>query len=78
MTTAARIYSLPHCSGCRQTKLLFDRLGLNYTEVDLPGEPEVTEIFKLIGLVAAPIVVVQGDQWSGFRPDKIGALMDSQ
>jgi len=34
--------------------------------------------FSLMGLGSAPIVVVPGDQWSGFRPDRINALKDQQ
>ena len=40
----------------------------------LEDNPEPVEQFKAEGLMQAPIVEANGERWSGFRPDKLGAL----
>ncbi|MGQ4554261.1 glutaredoxin domain-containing protein [Dermabacteraceae bacterium CCM 9519] len=67
----ATVYSLPDCSACSSTKKAFERYGIEYREVDLSLDPGATQRFKESGFLQAPIVVVEGYQWSGFRPDKI-------
>jgi len=57
---------------------MFDRLGLAYERDRSQSEREMADKFSLMGLGSAPIVVVPGDQWSGFRPDRINALKDQQ
>ena len=65
----------PSCVQCNQTKRLMDSLGIVYVEVDLREHPELTNKFKELGHLSAPIVTV-GDHkiWSGFRYEKIKAL----
>ena len=66
----------PTCVQCTQTKRQLDRLGLAYTEVDLRDEPELTERFRIAGHLTAPVVVTETETWSGFRLDKIEALVN--
>jgi glutaredoxin-like protein NrdH len=57
------------------TKRLMDKIGVEYTTVDIVENPE--ELDKLIemGYRAAPVVVSSdGESWAGFQPDKITAL----
>jgi glutaredoxin-like protein NrdH len=64
----------PSCVQCNMTKRELDKLGVEYTEVDLRDHPELTEQFKQEGLLAAPIVTTDTKKWSGFRVDKIRSL----
>lgn len=64
----------PACVQCNQTKRELDRLGIEYTQVDLREHPELTEQFKQEGLLAAPIVVTDIKKWSGYRHEKIKSL----
>lgn len=68
------IYSTPACVQCTATKREMDRKGLSYDEVDLTKDEAAYKAVKGMGYQQAPVVVVGEDHWSGFRPDKIGAL----
>lgn len=72
MTT---VYTKPQCVQCDMTKRMMDKIGVEYTTVDIVENPE--ELNKLIemGYRAAPVVVADnGESWAGFQPDKIEAL----
>lgn len=71
MTT---VYTKPQCVQCDMTKRMMDKIGVEYTTVDIVENPE--ELNKLIemGYRAAPVVVTDNDSWAGFQPDKINAL----
>ncbi|MGK4188305.1 glutaredoxin-like protein NrdH [Rothia koreensis] len=65
------VYSTPQCM---MTKKSLDRAGIAYDEVDLAADTEALDHVKALGHTQAPVVVAEGDHWSGFRPDKIEAL----
>lgn len=69
------VYSKAHCVQCTATYRALDSKGITYTVVDLEAEPQETvDQFKARGLMQAPIVITDTDQWAGFQPDKIAAL----
>lgn len=68
------VYSTPACVQCMMTKKQFDKLGIEYTEVDLTQHPEKADEFKAQGFASAPIVTTDTKTWSGFRLDKIKSL----
>ena len=69
------VYTKPQCIQCDMTKRLMDKIGVEYTTVDIVENPE--ELNKLIemGYRSAPVVVADnGESWAGFQPDKITGL----
>jgi glutaredoxin-like protein NrdH len=68
------VYTKPQCIQCDMTKRLMDKIGVEYTTVDIVENP--AELDKLIemGYRAAPVVVTEDDSWAGFQPDKISEL----
>ncbi len=69
------VYSKPSCVQCTATYRALDNKGVPYRTVDLTEQPtEVVDGFKARGLMQAPIVVTNTDEWAGFRPDKVAAL----
>lgn len=68
------VYSTPNCVQCRQTKVVLQREGIVFTEVDLTEHPEKLAEFKEQGFVAAPIVTTDTKTWSGFKLNKIMSL----
>lgn len=68
------LYTTPNCVQCMMTAKEFDKLGIEYTKVDLTEHPEQVEAFKEQGLLSAPIVTTDIKIWSGFRLDKIRSL----
>lgn len=53
---------------------MFESEGIEYDELMLEGLPEKVEEFRNEGLMQAPVVMANGEVWTGFRPDKIKAL----
>jgi glutaredoxin-like protein NrdH len=69
------VYTLPSCVQCDSTKRLLTRNGIKFEIIDLSTDQAAMALVKELGYTAAPIVVVGDDHWSGFRMDKISALV---
>jgi glutaredoxin-like protein NrdH len=69
------VYTLPSCVQCDSTKRLLTRNGIKFEIIDLSTDEAAMALVKELGYTAAPIVVVGDDHWSGFRMDKISALV---
>lgn len=76
MKIPVTVYTNPNCVQCDMTKRQFDKLGINYTVVDLSKNPKKTAEFKELGYLAAPIVTTDIKAWSGFKLGKIRSLAD--
>lgn len=73
---AIAVYSKPNCVQCKQTYRQLDRLGLEYTLVDITEDQTAYEyVTKTLGYSQAPVVVTEDDHWSGYNPDKLKALV---
>lgn len=68
------VYTKPACVQCNATYRALDKKGIEYRSVDVTQDPEALARLKAMGYMQAPVVVADGDHWSGFRPDKIEAL----
>lgn len=64
----------PNCVQCNQTKRVMTQLGIAFDEVDLRQHSDIADKFKDEGHLAAPIVVADGQTWSGFRLERIRDL----
>ncbi|PRQ10853.1 NrdH-redoxin [Corynebacterium sp. 13CS0277] len=71
---AITVYSKPACVQCTQTKKLLDRSGLEYEVIDISIDTEAREYVMALGYLQAPVVVVDNEHWSGFRPERIRGL----
>jgi glutaredoxin-like protein NrdH len=69
------VYTLPSCVQCDSTKRVLTRNGIEFETIDLSQDESAMALVKELGYSAAPIVVVGDDHWSGFRMDKISALV---
>jgi glutaredoxin-like protein NrdH len=59
---------------CNATYKALDKQGLSYEIVDITEVPEARDYVMALGYLQAPVVVADGEHWSGFRPDRIKAL----
>jgi glutaredoxin-like protein NrdH len=78
------IYSTDNCQQCRATKRTLESKGINYIEHNVTHDEQAAEVAKGYGYQQAPVVIVdfnvegmEGDHWSGFRPDKLAELAAS-
>ena len=68
------VYSKPACVQCNATYRALDKLGAPYTVVDISEDADARDYVMSLGHLQAPVVIVDGDHWSGYRPDRIKAL----
>lgn len=68
------VYTKPSCVQCNATYRALDSKGIEYEVLDLSEDAAALERVKELGYLQAPVVVAEGDHWSGFRPDKIDEL----
>jgi glutaredoxin 3 len=67
-----RIYTTPVCAYCKQAKEYFQSKGVDYAEIDLVSNPEAQQlVVSKTGMVAAPIIEINGQFIVGFDREKI-------
>ncbi|GLR10381.1 NrdH-redoxin [Mixta theicola] len=65
------VYTKNNCMQCTATKNIMDKQGMAYQLINLDDEPGAIENLKALGYRQLPVVMADGDSWSGFRPDKL-------
>jgi len=68
------VYSKPACVQCSATYRALDKAGYDYTIVDISLDEGARDEVMAMGYLQAPVVIADGEHWSGFRPDRIAAL----
>lgn len=68
------VYTKPACVQCNATYKALDNAGLDYEIIDITEVPEARDYVMALGYLQAPVVVADGEHWSGYRPDRIKAL----
>ena len=73
---AVIVYTNPNCVQCEQTKKFLDKEGIEYTVENLQSDDNYEKLVEFVnqGFKAAPIVVTDTETWSGYKPDKLGAI----
>lgn len=72
------VYTKPDCVQCKATYRALDKAQIDYETVDLSRDPKALDYVKDLGHSQAPIVVAGEKHWSGFRPERIKALAQSE
>ena len=63
------VYTRDNCVQCTRTKAALTKRDLEYVEIEI--DEETADSFREQGYLSLPIVVANGEVWTGFRPDKI-------
>lgn len=69
------VYAKPGCPPCDATIRTLEKLGLAYVKLDVTEDTAAYEACQAFGYLNTPVVVAGDQHWSGFRPDRIGALV---
>ena len=69
------VYSNPNCTACEQTKRFLTVKGIVFESKMISESPEIFPLIEEKGYASAPIVVVGGDSWSGFRLERLSTLI---
>lgn len=77
-TAKVTVYTKPACVQCTATKKALDKAGIDYNLVDITTDDDALAYVKGLGHQAAPVVVTEDADWSGFRPDRIKALATAE
>lgn len=72
----AIIFSSPQCVQCKATYRSLDNSQVTYKVIDVSENEAASLYVKSLGYLRAPVVITPGDQWTGFRPDKIKTLVE--
>ena len=70
------VYTKPACVQCNATYKALDKQGIAYQTVDISADGDARDYVLALGYLQAPVVVAGDDHWSGFRPDRIKALLN--
>lgn len=69
------VYTKPACVQCNATFKALDKQGVGYQAVDITTDSDARDYVMALGYLQAPVVVAGNEHWSGFRPDRINALV---
>lgn len=72
------VYSKPACVQCDATYRALNKHGIEYTIVDVSLDEQALEFVKDLGYRQVPVVVTPQEHWSGYRPERIRALVEHQ
>lgn len=70
------VYSKSGCVQCDATRKTLMRKHIDFQVRDLDSDLSAVDEVVALGYRQAPVVVSGAEHWSGFRPDKIAALIE--
>jgi glutaredoxin-like YruB-family protein len=72
MEKSVKVYSTPICPYCIRAKQFLKENAINYTDIDVSGNPDAAEeMIKLTGQMGVPVIDIDGEFIVGFDKDKI-------
>ena len=69
------VYSKPNCMSCNFAKKYLDDKGVKYEEIDVFKDAEALAMLRDEGFSQMPVVVINGDFHTGFRPDLLAKVV---
>ncbi|MBI2676807.1 MAG: glutathione S-transferase N-terminal domain-containing protein [Candidatus Yanofskybacteria bacterium] len=76
MDNNVEIYTTPSCPYCHLAKEYFKSKGIDYKEYNVAQDVKKREeMLKLVGQIAVPVIVINGQAILGFNKAKINELL---
>lgn len=69
------LYSQPGCFFCRLAKEFLDEKGVRYEERDITTDSAALAELDTKGVMATPVIVVDGEMIVGFNRSRLAALL---
>ncbi|MFA5990721.1 MAG: glutaredoxin family protein [Candidatus Doudnabacteria bacterium] len=70
------IYSTPTCSYCIMSKNLFDKMGVQYKDVDVSKDHAAAmEMVRKSGQTGVPVIDIDGNILVGYQPAAFDQLL---
>lgn len=68
--------SQPACQQCNAVFRTLDKMGIEYRRIDISTDPDARGYIMALGYLQAPVIYAGPDNhFSGFRPDRLKALI---
>lgn len=71
------LYTKPGCVQCRATARLFAKFDVSIQVVDVSVDTAAAQHLKDLGCRSVPVVIANGQRWTGYRPDKVMTVIRS-
>ena len=71
------VWHKPSCVQCVATERSLISKGIPHRMIDLTEHPDALEALRASNFLQAPVVQFGDDMWTGFRPDKLDAVLAS-
>ena len=68
------IYSKPNCMACNFSKKYLEDKGVEFKEIDVFEDAEALAMLREKGFSQMPVVVINGEFHTGFRPDVLSKV----
>ena len=69
-----KVYSKPNCMQCSFAKKYLDNKGVPFKEIDVFKDKEALAMLRDKGFSQMPVVDVNGEFHTGFRPDVLSKV----
>ena len=69
-----KVYSKPNCMSCNFAKKYLNDRGVKYEEIDVFKDAEALAKLRDKGFSQMPVVVINGEFHTGFRPDVLSKV----
>ncbi len=68
------VYATTRCPQCHATQRQLDRMGVNYSVVNVDDDSTALSRLRELGYQQVPVVVTNECTWTGYRPDLLKQL----
>ena len=70
------IYSKPNCMQCELSKKYLNDKGVEFKEINVFEDDEALKMLRDEGYSQMPVVDINGERHSGFRPEKLAKVVE--
>ena len=70
-----KVYSKPNCKACNFSKKYLTDKGVKFEEIDVFQDAEALAMLRNKGLNQMPVVSIDGEFHTGFRPDILAKVV---
>ena len=73
-----KVYTKPDCPQCKMTTMFLIRHHVKFLNINVSENPQYAQSLRDKGYRSVPSVVTECEEWSGFRPERLKAVVSRQ
>ncbi|WP_270361355.1 glutaredoxin domain-containing protein [Limosilactobacillus mucosae] len=73
-----KVYTKPDCPQCKMTIMFLIRHHVRFLNINVSENPQYAQSLRDKGYRSVPIVVTECEEWSGFCPERLKAVVSRQ